>query len=382
MPSPKNTICFVEHKDVFGGGQVFLTRLIEQLKATFGCVLVSSHNARLARECERRGIDHLQLDLGRIRKTRNLVLIAMNIARRVFPTLRLAGIIRSRKVNVLCANDVYSFLACWAAGVVTRREIVLVAHNTTYPRNLFTRFVIRRAKRIIAVSDHVRRHLVFHEPLAASKITVIHNGVQLRRKPPTGEEAKKIRRRIGCAAGDRVVAYIGRLSREKGVEYLMKAIPSVLKRQPRCRFVFAGEGPEEDRLKIMSQESGIKDRIVFTGFVDDIEQIIPATEIVVIPSLVEGLPYVLLETMMWGKAVVATEVGGIPEVIKHGENGILVPPMDSEALAESIVRLLKTRRNMTSLGKAAHQHVAENFSLQTMVEKYRNVFFSFLGEPA
>lgn len=228
--------------------------------------------------------------------------------------------------------------------------------------------------RIIAISGAVRDHLVAGG-ISPERVTVIHNGVDLREFPP-GLDPRPVREELGLGTGP-VVGMIARLVPEKGHDYLLLAARQVVDRLPEARFLLVGDGPERDRLSALARQLGLEAHVLFAGFRPDIPQVVAAQDLAVLSSTSEGLGLVLLEAMAGGKPVVATRVGGIPEVVEDGYTGILVPPRDPSSLARAILGLLEDREMARRMGLAGRQRVEKKFDARGMaaatVAQYRQL---------
>ncbi|MCR4345206.1 MAG: glycosyltransferase, partial [Candidatus Scalindua sp.] len=165
---------------------------------------------------------------------------------------------------------------------------------------------------------------------------------------------------------------------QKGFEYFIEAIPDVLKRFKKARFLVVGEGALRDELKAKSKSLKLEDKIIFTGFRSDIKSVLASIDIFVMPSLLEGLPMVLLESMAMAKPIVATDIDGVKEVLNNGETGLLVPPKDPKALSVAIVDLLNHRDKAYQIGLAARRVVEERFGVDIMVKKVETVYEELL----
>jgi glycosyltransferase involved in cell wall biosynthesis len=172
---------------------------------------------------------------------------------------------------------------------------------------------------------------------------------------------------------------IGRLRKEKGHSFLIDAIDEVRKRIPEVKLIIVGDGEEEKRLKERVKRLSLTETVVFTGLRRDIPELLTIAELVVLPSLWEGMPNSLLEAMAAGKPVVATSVGGIPEVVANGETGILIPPRDSKALAETIVRLLRDREKGHAMGMKGKKRVEQYFPLAQSIHLTEMVYQEILN---
>ncbi|MCZ7584033.1 MAG: glycosyltransferase family 4 protein [Deltaproteobacteria bacterium] len=176
-----------------------------------------------------------------------------------------------------------------------------------------------------------------------------------------------------------MVAVIGSLYRIKGHALLLSALPRILKSIPALRVAFIGAFKEpdvEEELRALAEPFGRA--VVFTGFRADVQELLPAVDVLAVPSHYEGLSLTLCEAMACGIPAVATRVGGNPEVIDHGLNGLLVPPRDPDALADAIVSLFGDDELRRRLGTAARQTIIDRFSIATMVSRYTDLYDELL----
>lgn len=183
-----------------------------------------------------------------------------------------------------------------------------------------------------------------------------------------------------------VVGTVSRLDPVKGNKYLIEAISEIKKRKykqwNKMQFIIVGGGGEEEKLKNMAQEYSVYDKIIFTGMREDVEAIISTMDVFVLFSLMEGMGKVLLKAMLYGKPVVSTDVGGIPEIIKEGINGYLVPSGDYLAAADSIIKLVADENLRKNMGNAGRKIVNEKengfkkYSLEGMIDKIKCLYDS------
>jgi glycosyltransferase involved in cell wall biosynthesis len=160
---------------------------------------------------------------------------------------------------------------------------------------------------------------------------------------------------------------VGRLHRQKGYDYFIRAIARVKREVPGVKVLIAGEGEEENNLKKLVRSLDLTKEIIFTGLSLDVGLILSYTRLFVLPSLWEGMPNAVMEAMAAAKPVVATRVGGVPELVVEGETGILVPPEDTEALALAMLDLLQDPLKGRSMGEAGRKRVQDHFSMTAMV---------------
>ena len=230
----------------------------------------------------------------------------------------------------------------------------------------------------VAVSESVQRHIIDKSRISNEKISVIYNGVNIKSQDNAYEQNAKTPFKIENE--DRILMTVGRLHKQKGHCYLIQAVSKVRKEFPKVKLLITGEGEEENNLKKLVKALDLTNEVVFAGLRSDIEGILPMAELFILPSLWEGLPNALLEAMAAGKPVVATKVGGIPEIVVHGETGILIPPRDTDALAIAIIDLLQNRLKAKDMGEAGRIRAGKCFSIYKMIEKTENLYQELLKE--
>lgn len=182
------------------------------------------------------------------------------------------------------------------------------------------------------------------------------------------------RQQLGLSDETPLIAAVGRLEKQKGMDYLLEAAADVSGGFPDAVLAIVGAGPDEERLKERAGKLGLGDVVRFIGWTPDVPQILVDADVFVLASLWEGMPNVVLEAMAARCAVVATEVGGCPEIIIHEESGLLVPPAQSKALADSMRRLLADGKLRKRLAEDGRRRVEEKFSIGTMVESNENLY--------
>lgn len=237
-------------------------------------------------------------------------------------------------------------------------------HRPLY-RLLIDRFSLYSAERAICVSESQKRHIVINKKLKPEKIKVIHNGVdQNKFKPGPGIDNQ----------GKVIIGAVGSLREEKGFDILMRAAPEVLKRCSLAHFVIVGDGKERTLLERMAKRSGIENNVDFLGERSDVDKIIQSFDIACSSSRIEAFPVAILEYMACGKCVVAASVGGVPEMVKDGVNGVLVKSESPEDLAEKLVRVINNKKMRILMGLEGRKIIEEHFTLDKMIDNYKRFF--------
>jgi glycosyltransferase involved in cell wall biosynthesis len=236
--------------------------------------------------------------------------------------------------------------------------------------------------RLIAPSESIAAK-VHREGRGATEITVVPNGVDAdrfgaRRSP---EEIDAVRAAVGIPAGAFVVGVVARLEPEKGHRYLLEAWPAIAQARPDAWLVLIGEGSQADALRGQARAlpAPANRRIVFGSRQTDIAAVTAALDVAVMPSLREAQGIAILEALAARRPVVASRVGGIPETIRHGVHGLLVPPADPQALARAVTRLAADPRLRARLGAAGARRVDEVFSVTASVRRVESIYLNELA---
>lgn len=239
------------------------------------------------------------------------------------------------------------------------------------------RLTARRVDRFIVVSRTLRSLLVDRRGIAPRRVRLIRNGVEVDPADPSAARrraAAAVRAELGVAAGDRLVAAVGRLVGQKGFDDVIRALPAVLGAVPTARLVIVGDGPLRARLAALAREAGVESHVSLLGFRSDVPDFLRAADVLVIPSRREGFPMVTLEAMALGTPVVATAIDGIVEQLDADVDGLLVPPGDPAALTAAIVRVLTGAGLADRLAAAARRKVLAAFDVRKTVEATRDVY--------
>ena len=240
------------------------------------------------------------------------------------------------------------------------------------------RTVSRFVDRVIAVSEAARAFLISGKGYAADKIVVVPNGRDLSTfRPGAGRDA--LRKELGLDRVVPLVGVVGRLEAQKGHAYLLEAWPSVAAEFPDARLLVVGDGSLRPRLEARTGELGVGESVIFAGFRADIPRVLDAIDVLVLPSLYEGMPLTAIEASAMGRPVVATAVDGTPEVIREARTGRLVPPADPVALSRAIRSLLRDPLGAQRMGRAGRDFVVDRFDLDRQVASTARVYRELVG---
>lgn len=241
------------------------------------------------------------------------------------------------------------------------------------------RQVGRLVDKYIAVSHAAERHLVANKRVPKNKIRVIHNGRDLDRFAP-GNERRRAATRAALGLGDEpVILTMARLDEQKGHRHLIDAIAILAPRRLKLVTLFAGDGPLEQSLRAQCAALGLTDRVRFLGYRRDVPELLEAADLIVLPSLYEGLSLSTIEALAAGRPMVATAVDGTPEVVIHERTGLLVPPANPVAMAAAIERLLDDPALAARLASDGRKFVNENFAVQRQIEQTAALYSELTG---
>ncbi len=297
---------------------------------------------------------------------------------------KLARLLRKRRPDVLHMHAPHAHMLGTLAStfapavcrVVSRRVEFSIYRRLALGLNLIK--YKYGVDRYIAVSEAVRSVLV-RDGIAADRISVVRSGIDLNAfAEQDGGETRQIRRELDVPDDVPIIASIGSLEPLKGYDVLLLAATRVL-RQRRVVFVLIGSGRAEASLRETTLRLGIEGRVKFAGFQRDVLSFLRASDLYVQPSLKEGLGTSILDALCAGIPVIATDVGGIPEVVENRRHGILVPPSSAEALAKAILALLEDPELAAQLSAAGRARILERFSVDRMVDRTIEVYAETLN---
>ncbi|MFA6536893.1 MAG: glycosyltransferase [Patescibacteria group bacterium] len=264
----------------------------------------------------------------------------------------------------LFAGDFWGYWACRKAKI---KKTISTKHDIlkeSFCRDRLGPFCRRRFTKIVAISRATRDYLFRVEKIETQKVEVIYNGVDVEKfYDPQTKIFKKDELMIGC---------VGRLAKEKGQKHLLRA----------CRFLpfadwrllLVGDGPKRKELELLAENLGIRHKVHFSGNVDDVRPFLKVLDVFVLPSVSEGLSLVILEAALAGKVVVASRVGGVPEIVTDKQNGLLFTPKKAEELVRHLTWVHENKEKAVLLAEDLRETVKNNFSLQRTVEHYQSLY--------
>ncbi len=297
--------------------------------------------------------------------------------------LKLARIIRGFRPHIVHTHSFGASMTGTAACILARSaRLVVTIHN--YPPGMDTmtpagrgsrwafRRVIERAVHIITVSDVLRRDIAAMYPQAMPKSSTIYNGVETH--VPISRSPADIRAEHGFTADGPFIGMIARLAPQKGIKEFIGAARIIADAYPTAVFALAGDGPLLNEAVNLRRELGLERQLHLLGHVDWARELIATLDVLVVASLSEGSSVVAMEAMALSKPVVATAVGGVPEVVASGETGLLVPPGDVQALAGAVIEILSDSERAGEMGERGRQRAVRQFDINDMIEKTKAIY--------
>ena len=290
-------------------------------------------------------------------------------------------LIRKERIKVVHTHLVHATVAGRiAAKLAGVRSIVTTRHYAYYhKRRGLVNWMERKSAtlngRFVAVSDAVREYMQSREKYRPEKIMVIHNAVEPGLFHPAGGQDDPRKNSL-------LIGSVGRLHSSKGYDTLLKSMPEVIKEFPQAKLVIAGNGTEKDSLEGIRDQLGLSDKVTFLGIKtpEEIRALLRGISLFVMASNYEGFGLAAVEAMASGIPVVATNVGGLLEIVEEGKTGFLVPPDEPLALAHRIICLLKNRNLRVEMGRAGRKRVETFFSLDNMIAKLETMYRDLLNQ--
>jgi len=301
--------------------------------------------------------------------------------------------LKARRVQLVHAHDMASMVHAVAAGLVLGIPVVVTEHSRHYIderwlRRLEKRLLCLGVTTLVEVSPELAQASIQREGISSDTVAVIENGVD-----SSGfgvADPGPFRAELGLEPGCLLLGMVGRLETIKGPGVLLEAFAAVAKEAPEVQLAFIGDGNLRQALQSRAKALGLEARVRFLGVRADVPAIMAGLDVLVLPSLSEGLPFALLEGMAAGRAVVASAVGRIPAIVSSStgsgesgpENGLLVPPGEAGPLARALAAVLRDEPRRLAMGRAARQSVASRYDKNIMVKAYSAVYARALARGA
>ncbi|MBD1399350.1 glycosyltransferase family 4 protein [Pelovirga terrestris] len=300
--------------------------------------------------------------------------------RLVFQSLR---IIKDFKPDILQSHSYKSHVICFCLKIITGTPWIAFFHGWCtggFKIKLYKyldKFLFGFADRVVVVSNGMASGLN-KRWIGKNKIYTIYNAVDPNEYALT-DSTSNIREQYGICSSAPLIGVVGRFSHEKGHCYFVEALPQIIKKIPGLKVLFIGDGPLQEEIQQQVDQSGLKSHVIFTGYQSNVQNFYREIDLLVLPSLSEGMPNVALEAMLFGKPVVATRVGGVPEVVVDGETGILVDSQNAEQLSAAVIRLFKHPEMLRDFGVSGRERVLSEFNPEERVKKIAALYEEVLA---
>ena len=292
-------------------------------------------------------------------------------------------IIKKNRIQVLSTNMDKELRLAGIAAKLAGNVKVVPSREVDYPlkNKLRYRFTYNfLADYVLANSNSTKQTLLKEAPwLDSNRIEVVYKGVDPGPYLENADEGLRFRESLGISKESPVIGFVGQIIERKGIPDIIKSIPLVLEKLPNARFLFAGEGILADFLNSEIKKNGWENSVTNLGFCKEIPALMKALDVLLLPSIVEGFGYVLVEAMLAAKPVVATNVSSIPEIVEDNKTGILIPVHAPQQLADSIVKILSDDKVLKNMGENGKQRALHNFTLKSMLDHIESVFLSITG---
>ncbi len=371
----KVKVLFLDHAPYEGGAEVSLKQLVVSLnRSIYEPIVLAPGDAPYITSIKRRGIKCVPFQY-HWRDYRYLVKCGLDV-------WRICRLIRHERPDIVHANTRVTTILAGTLALLKRwggllpRDLVIINHvRDKDPLPRWKGWVIKQADWLIANSQQVKQFLV-ESGAPSGRVQVIYNGIDLAQFNPAPEGDAKLASRL---------TFIGQIYPRKGLNYLLAAVAKLKQAYPQSVLQIAGQDPTSDQRYLkeyqqLSRRLGITDRVQWLGYYEDIVALLSRTSILVLPALEEPFGRVLIEAMAMKVPVVATQVGGIPEVVVEGQTGLLVPSANSAELARAIQRLLDDQELRRRFGQRGREVVEAKFTLKHHVDAITSVYNRLLAK--
>lgn len=296
----------------------------------------------------------------------------------VFAVKNILSLIKTEKVDIINTHSGRdSFLAGIAGRLSSIKPVIVRTRHLALPITSKLTYSLLPHK-IVTTSEYVRQYLI-SQNIPQKKIIAVPTGVDMRIFN-VGTAKNILRKELNIGDDADIIGTIAILRFKKGHHVFLKAAPEILKMFPKTIIVFAGDGPQEENIRNKIKELKLTNNVFLLGLRHDIPNILKSLDIFVLPTLQESLPQSVMQAMAMGKPVIATRVGGVPEVVEDGVSGILVESENPNALSDGIISLLKNKERMKKMGDAGRKIVEGKYSVEAMVERMYNFYESLIRE--
>lgn len=355
----KQKVLFFTRTMGLGGTENVVLQLCEIFKPLVNSIVVCSCGGVNVEKLDEMGIKHYSIPDIENKSISTMFAVCNTIK----------TIVKEEKITIIHTHHRMAAFYVSLLGLYRKCKFINTSHNTFKNKKLLTRFAYRHAS-LIACGEMVKKNLVEYYGLSENQVTVIHNAV----KPFDGNIVYDEFIRELHDEGNYIIGNVGRLSEQKGMEYFIQAIPYVISKHPNTKFVIAGSGEDETKLKQLSKDLRVEECLTFLGYRNDIQNIMSQLDLIVLSSLWEGLPLTPIEAFSVGKTIIATSVDGTPEVVKDMDNGLLIEPRKNCQIAEKINWMLENPDEKSRMENNALRTFEKEFSIDSFRDLVINYY--------
>jgi glycosyltransferase involved in cell wall biosynthesis len=365
------TVCPLLHSLSVGGAEVLAARLARRLRGSFRFVFACLDEiGPLGMELRAEGFP--------------IVLLGRKAGFDWGCPLRLARLVREQQVDVVHAHQYTPFFYAMTARLRGPRRPILFTehgrHQPDYPRPrrmLANRLFLSRRDRVVGVGEAVRQALINNEGIPGRRVGVLYNGIDVDAFAAAGAGPglrRTVRKELDFGRGEFVLLQVARLDYLKDHATAVRTMARVVNQMPHARLVLVGDGPERPAIEAQVRELNLADKVRLLGTRADVARLLHAADSFLLTSTSEGIPLTVIEAMAVGLPVVATDVGGLREVVDDGATGFLAPAKDDAALAGHILRLAADADLRRRMGLAGRERAKQNFDEPRMAEDYGRLY--------
>jgi glycosyltransferase involved in cell wall biosynthesis len=296
----------------------------------------------------------------------------------------LARLVREQHIDILHAHNPYANFVCALAAKLTPVKTITTLYvwvDLDWKQNtlqFFDKYAIRAFDQITAHCEQTRLATI-ERGIPADRVKTLTCGFETHRMEMSNQERLERRRAAGIADDQILLVNVARFYPEKAQDSLLRCFKDILLRCRQARLWIAGVGPLEDRLRKLCTQLALDHAVTFLGFVPDLPALLALADIQVHPAIIEGVPLAICAGMAAGLPIVASAVGGVPEVIHHDCTGVLVPPGDEQGFVEAVSRLIRSPEEGRQLGRSARHFIENDYSLATAVKRVEQTYYGMLG---
>lgn len=367
MTRNSTTVCQVLHTLNVGGAEVLACRLARGLADSFRFVFVCLDElGTLGREMREEGFP--------------VAILGRRSGLDWGCAWRLGRFLRGQRVDLVHAHQYTPFFYALMARMSYRRPPVLFTehgrHFPDYPRRKrlwANRLLLERRDRVVGVGQSVRQALIDNEGFPPERVDVVYNGISLAAKTSSGDR-QGVRAELGLEDDTPLILQVARLDYLKDHATAVRAMAEVVRQYPQARLVLVGEGPERKAIEDLIASMGLRDRVQLLGLRLDVSRLLAGADLFLLSSISEGIPLTIIEAMAAGLPVVATRVGGVPEVVEDGRTGLLAPAGDPVALGAGILKLLTAPARRREMALRGQDRALHEFSEPNMIAAYEKLY--------